>query len=202
MYRVVDYYDLRPLDWLSGKRVPLSPGEGHECDRCGAEHAVVYVVLDTDTGKQYKVGSSCARRSFGFEPGETAEAKALARSARAREKAELEAARQEVASRAAAELAREVGALPLPEFTADTERYAPAVAWHLGDSHALAIYGRTDAEAQRVALEGWYSRRLRERIPPEWGRVSVRLRPDSKHEVLMSGKVESLALAELLRRTR
>lgn len=37
MFKVIDYYDMRPLDWLSGKRMLLEPGAGHLCDRCGAK---------------------------------------------------------------------------------------------------------------------------------------------------------------------
>jgi hypothetical protein len=43
------------------------PGEGHICDRCAREHAVIYELFDDSTGKTYSVGSGCAKQSYGFD---------------------------------------------------------------------------------------------------------------------------------------
>jgi hypothetical protein len=31
--KVIGYRDLRPVDWASGKRMPLEAGAGHRCDQ-------------------------------------------------------------------------------------------------------------------------------------------------------------------------
>lgn len=197
MFRVVGYRDLRPLDWLSGKRMPLEPGEGHVCDRCGAEHAVVYEVLDDETGKHYAVGSSCAKRQFGFEPSKDKEAKSLIRAAKDAEAEELESARQAAVTQAAIEAADAVSRLRPPEPVADRERYPGAVAWRVGDGIALAAHGRTDAVAVTMALHDYYEHRIREILPAEWDKIYVRLRADGKTTISMSRKAEMLALAKL-----
>lgn len=53
--------DLRPIDWVSGKKMPLSPGEGNICMRCGREHAICYHVQETTpkNEKMWIVGSGC-----------------------------------------------------------------------------------------------------------------------------------------------
>jgi hypothetical protein len=196
MFRVVGYRDLRPLDWVSGKRMPLEAGEGHICDRCGAEHAVVYEVLDDETGKHYAVGSSCAKRQFGFEPSQDKEAKRLIKTAK-EEAAELvESARQEAVAHAAAEVAGVVSRLLPPLPVADTERYPGAVAWSVGDSMYLAR-GRDDEETRQLALKGWYQNRVRELLPAEWDKVSVKLYPEEKSRttISMRRKAEMMALA-------
>jgi hypothetical protein len=199
MFRVVGYRDLRPLDWVSGKRMPLKPGAGHVCDRCGAEHAVVYEVLDDDTGKHYAVGSSCAKRQFGFEPSQDKEAKRLIKAAKEEEAELVESARQDAVAHAAAEVAGVVSRLLPPSPVADAERYPGAVAWQIGDSKALAAHGRTNAEAKTVALQGWYENRIRELLPAEWDKVSVKLYPEEKSRttISMRRKAEMMALAKL-----
>lgn len=183
--RVVGYRDLRPVDWASGRRVPLEPGEGHLCDRCGAEHAVVYELLDEVTGKHYAVGSTCAKRQFGFDVERDAAARSLVRKAKDAAAAELYDARQTMVAEAAARLSREVSALPLPEF--------------VRDSKALASFGRSDAETQRVALEAWFLSRVRERIPGGWFNISVRRPPGSrsKSSLDMGNRTVMLALSDL-----
>ncbi len=200
MFRVVGYRDLRPIDWASGKRLPLSPGEGHICDRCGAEHAVVYEVLDDETGKHYSVGSSCAKRQFGFEMSKDKEAKALVKAAKDAEAAEIEAARQEAVAKASIEVASRVSRLPIPEPVADTIRYPGKVAWRVGDSMYLATYGRTGDEAIELARRGWVANRVRELVPREWDKAEIRLYPDerSRTTISMARKVEMLALARLV----
>ncbi len=197
--RVVGYRDLRPVDWASGKRVPLGPGEGHVCDRCGAEHAVVYELLDEDTGKHYSVGSTCAKRQFGFDVAADVEAKRMVRKARDEDEATLDEARQKMAAEASASLAREVSALPLPDFDRDEVSHPGVVTWRIGDSKALAAFGRSDADTQRVALEGWYLNRIREMIPGGWSDIPVRLHPRTRvrASTTMDRKVQILTLSAL-----
>jgi hypothetical protein len=91
-FRLVAYYDLRPIDWDTGKRVPLSPGEGHECDRCGRDHARCYEVADETTGRRWILGERCMGKALdGWNPG-----KPILAAAR---KAEREAARAAASDR-------------------------------------------------------------------------------------------------------
>jgi len=196
-FRIVGCRDLRPVDWLSGKRMPLDPGEGHTCDRCGAEHAVIYSVEDTDseTGRRYEVGSSCAKKQFGFDVDR--EARTLVKEARVRAEAELDAVRQEAIGRSVSEIVADVRGLAVPAPVADTERYPGTTAWRVGDGMALAAHGRSDAEARQLASRSYYENRIRERVPAEWSNVSVRLHQGDKSrtEISMARKAAMLALA-------
>jgi len=58
-FELVAVHDLRPIDWLTGKREPLAAGDGHECDRCGRLHAICYEVRDTKTGRSWVLGVRC-----------------------------------------------------------------------------------------------------------------------------------------------
>lgn len=64
--------DLRPIDWESGKRVPLEAGQEATCHRCGAAHIIVWTLqVHTRDGNvtQVDVGSGCAQKAFaGWEP--------------------------------------------------------------------------------------------------------------------------------------
>jgi len=199
MYRIIGYRDLRPIDWLSGKRVPLAPGEGHVCDRCGAEHAIIYTVLDTDSDKQYEVGSGCAKQQFGFEVDKQRETRDLVKTEKARAAQEVDDARQEMVVLAAEDIARELRTCPTPEPVADEARYPGRVAWRIGDGIALTTSGRDDAETKQVALQDFYDHRIREMVPPEWTSVSLRLYPEgrSRDEITMARKVAMIVLAKI-----
>ena len=70
-FELAEINDLRPVDWATGKRVPLAGGEGNECQRCGRLHAVVWVVRETTPGqeRQWRVGSGCGPRILdGWSP--------------------------------------------------------------------------------------------------------------------------------------
>lgn len=200
MIVVVDYYDMRPVDWVSGKRLSLSPGEGHICDRCEAEHAVVYVVQDTETGKEYRVGSSCAKAQFGFEVDKQEEAKALVRTYKQKAAAELDAARQKMVAEAAEVVASEVSQLPVPEPIADTVSYPGVVCWRVGDSPAL-VRGRSDEETKLVALRGWIEHRVAERVPPEWNKVEILTHPGTRDrdKTTMGRKLSRMVVWKLAR---
>jgi len=180
VYKIVGYRDMRPVDWLSGKRVPLEPGEGHICDRCGAEHAVIYEIEDTVTGKRYSVGSGCAKQQFGFEPDKTREIKTLLKAEKDRMATEIDDARQRAAEETAQRIASSVLTLPVPEPVADTERYKPTVAWRVGDGLALAAHGRTNAEASRLATHYWFEKRTQELVPQQFFGVELLLNPGKK----------------------
>jgi hypothetical protein len=93
-WRLVRVYDVRPVDFQSGKRLPVAACDVEmlpECNRCGRRHAKVYVVQDREApGRLAHVGSGCCKRAFGGWEPTAAEIK----SARAEERARLEAARE------------------------------------------------------------------------------------------------------------
>jgi hypothetical protein len=197
MMRVIKYYDLRPVDWASGKRLPLEAGAGHVCDRCGAEHSVVYVVEDTVAGKTYSVGSTCARAQFGFDT--DVEARDLIKISRQQAASELDQLRQSMVEASVPEIDLALSKVPTPDFISDRERYPGITCWRCGDSMALAAHGRTDQEARAVAFQGWVQARIREAIPPEWYQIEILLDPRSrsKTKISMGRKAEMLALAYL-----
>jgi hypothetical protein len=198
MMRVVKYYDLRPVDWASGKRVPLPAGECHVCDRCGAEHAVVYVVEDTESGKTYSVGATCARATWGFDVEKDRESRSLVKEAKRRDAALLDATRQDMITAIIPVIDLELSKIPLREFESDTERYPGITCWHYGDSKALA-QGRSDEATRDVAFLGWVQNRIRELVPSEWYKIEVLYEPRSRSRTLISmgRKAEILALAYL-----
>lgn len=198
MMRVVGYRDLRPVNWFTGKREPLAAGEGHICDRCGAEHAIVFEVEDTETGKVYAVGSRCATQQFGFEPDKDEEAKRLIKSVKAQAAEALDNERQRLVSNLATQVAEDVFRLPVPEFTFDEiieKSVGPRKRWRCGDGIAYSGLGRSDEETQIICLQGWARNRMRERIPAEWFKVSVLQSPERRSKVTttMGAKTEALA---------
>ena len=58
-WRIHSIEDMRPIDWDTGKRVPLEAGSGATCERCGKEHAIVYHMEHKKTGQHTCVGSGC-----------------------------------------------------------------------------------------------------------------------------------------------
>jgi hypothetical protein len=176
--KVVGYYDMRPVDWASGKRMPLEPGEGHTCDRCGAEHAIVFEVQDTETGKVYAVGSTCAKQSFGFEVEKDVEGKKLIKSAKQKALMELDTARQELVLQEVTSIVHEVGRLAIPECTMEMSSSGIPI-WRCGDSVAWAQH-RSDEETKRLAIRGWLEKRMEENIPMEWSKIDLLYAPERK----------------------
>ncbi|OLD84776.1 MAG: hypothetical protein AUF64_00300 [Chloroflexi bacterium 13_1_20CM_54_36] len=80
-YTLIEVYDMREIDEISGERIPLDKGEGSICNRCGREHAKVYVVSRDQDAKQFCVGSTCCKKLFGWEP-EKEELRRLAKEAK------------------------------------------------------------------------------------------------------------------------
>ena len=186
MYRVIDYYDLRPLDWLSGKRMPLEPGEGHVCDRCGAEHALVYVVEDTDTGKTYRVGSGCAKQSFGFDPEKNDEAKRLVKAVKQQAAKAINDARLTAVDDLAKQILEAVERAPKPNvvFKGDLPfKYAhfpgqKIRTFTMGDVEATELAPSSveswhDNQTIDLLLHRWITARIEEKIPAEWQSVEI-----------------------------
>lgn len=202
MMRVVGYRDLRPLDWVSGKRMPLAPGEGHLCDRCGREHAVLYEVLDDVTHKTHVVGSGCAQKQFGFDVAKNEDAKTLVKQARLASELELDARRHQLVGEKTEEILAEVSALVVPEPVVEHREGKPDVV-HVGDELAY-VNGRSHDETLRVATRGWFRMRVSERIPAEWESASVSQRPpartarDLRHVISMSRRVVWACTSRLL----
>lgn len=70
-FELISITDLRPIDFDTGKRVPLDAGEGHECDRCGKLHAVIWKIMETTPGNEgiWNVGSTCGPKVLdGWKP--------------------------------------------------------------------------------------------------------------------------------------
>lgn len=186
MYRVIDYYDLRPLDWMSSKRMPLEPGEGHVCDRCGAEHAVVYVVEDTETGKTYRVGSCCAKQSFGFDPEKSDEAKKLIKTAKQQAAKDINDARLAAVDELAKQILETVERASKPNvvFKGDESfKYAhfpgqKIRTFTMGDVEATELEMRDlggwhDNQTIELLIHRWITARIEEMIPAEWQSVEV-----------------------------
>lgn len=186
MYRVIDYYDLRPLDWMSGKRMPLEPGEGHVCDRCGAEHAVVYVVEDTETGRTYRVGSGCAKQSFGFDPEKSDEARKLIKTAKQQAAKDINEARLTAVDDLAKQIVEAVRDAPRPPvvFKGDLPfKYAhfpgqKIRTFTMGDVEATELAPSSveswhDNQTIDLLLHRWITARIEEKIPAEWQSVEI-----------------------------
>jgi hypothetical protein len=187
--KVIGYYDLRPVDWLSGKRMPLTEGECHICDRCGAEHAVVWEVKDLDTGKVYSVGSGCAKQTFGFEPDKTNEAKELLKNHRQQVAMEINEARLEAIRQLADSTAKEIATMARPKITVSESLFKyPHFSGQLVRTFTMGDVSTSEPQPAPPGnwndrntlwlLENrWISARSDETIPPEWKSLSVA--PDS-----------------------
>ncbi len=64
IWKIAKIRDLRPIDWDSGKRIPLDPADCATCDRCGRKHQVVYEMHSSD-GNHALVGSGCGPKMAG-----------------------------------------------------------------------------------------------------------------------------------------
>jgi len=107
-YELLKIHDVRPIDWDSGKRLPVDTCELPECVRCGRRHAVVWTLLERPGGGSLTVGSGCGPKLLaeGLLPGVDFPAvKAAEREARAETK-RLMAAHVEERARELAEVAR------------------------------------------------------------------------------------------------
>lgn len=95
MPSVLRFYDLRPIDELTGRRESFDPSGpyAHDCCRCGTRHARVFEVL-RDDGSVVEVGEACMRLAFtGLSEEQITAAR---RAATARAKVEVAARRADV----------------------------------------------------------------------------------------------------------
>lgn len=176
--KVIGYKDLRPFDWVSGKRMPLEPGAGHICDRCQREHAIVYTLLDTDTNKQYDVGSGCAKQSFGFDPSKDKEAKLLEKNEKSEKEKIIVETRLKVVEELLGSIIETLLKAEVPEVNlSNSEKYKTEIVT-IGDSKAYVSH-RTREETIKVATITWFDNRIVELIPEQWKNYDVPAHPGS-----------------------
>jgi hypothetical protein len=179
--KVVGYKDMRPIDWFTGKRVPLAKGEGNICDRCGAEHAIVFTLADIDTKETFRVGSGCAKRAFGFDPEKDATARKMISEEKRRLEKELAEHREAIVTAEATRIAVIIEKIPLP----DVERASAEprgtdvngkprydIWWKMGDAKARVIHTAhfekmIEDDFYRL-VRGFLEKRALEVIAPEF----------------------------------
>jgi hypothetical protein len=193
---VVGYYDLRPVDWVSGKRMPLEGGEGHICDRCGALHAIVWCLKDVNSQEIFKVGSGCAKKSWGFDPSEDAKGRALVKEVARDVDRQLFERRVGEAEQVAGVIINSFrGVNPPPSIFEEVSSSSDTIkgkVW-VGDSYAYWQTFNTKENAYKVALSGWYDNRIKEMIEPKLKNVLI-TDPDSKpkRSVAMADEIHRL----------
>jgi hypothetical protein len=170
--KVVAYVDLRPVNWFTGKREPLPAGEGHVCDRCGAVHALVYTLLDTESKEQFKVGSGCAQRAFGFDPDKDPLVRKTIKAEKQRIEKEIKRLQDETISDVASVIAKEVIGLPLPpveRVDVDQDSYGYNVRWGMGDvtvwSHGLKSADKIPDERLDCLIRSFFREEVIMRLP-------------------------------------
>lgn len=142
--------DIRPIDFLTGKRVPLNPGDGATCDRCGKEHAIVWEIEETTPGRArlWSVGSRCGPRILdGWSP----EGDEL-RKAR---KADRDGARDRAARAAAADLLDLLRRLdvPLPGTVREPNEWSDRCDWLEPKDLICVDDDVTDCTGHRVSIQ-------------------------------------------------
>lgn len=164
--------DLRPIDWYTGKRLPLTINELAECHRCGRKHAIVWTVEVTEPGKPprvFDVGSSCGKKMVaeGLLPDlEPASVKAARKAARNRNTATKRAEVEKHARR----VGTLVAALDMPAPTCTARRikkYAGGLdldAWACGDISTTTGAGTCDDGMKRQLADMWRRARAAELI--------------------------------------
>jgi hypothetical protein len=163
-YILTAVYDLREIDEFTGERLPLEPGQGNICNRCGREHAKVYEVEREQDGKKFTVGSTCCKRLFGWEP-EKEEIRHLEKEAR--KIAENRAYQRLLAI--ATPIAEEVKALPLPHIIEIERRDGriPQTVWGAEGSN-IKVWGLTQDgltnERRDCFISSWKAEQARSRV--------------------------------------
>ncbi len=64
MAHIVEVYDIRIIDEITGEKQVPEEDQMMLCDRCGKKHVIVYVVKDGE--KLLHVGATCAKRIKGL----------------------------------------------------------------------------------------------------------------------------------------
>jgi hypothetical protein len=179
-YTLIAVYDLREVDEISGKRIPLEEGQGNTCNRCGREHAKVYEVQRDQDAKIFCVGSTCCKKLFGWEP----EKEVVNRLTKEAKKRSEDRALQRLEA-IATPIATEVNALTIPpveviEVREDSR--IPKMIWGIKDSsvrvHGTVQDGLTN-ERYRCLLDGWMREQVRIRLEALYPRTSSVLSEDT-----------------------
>lgn len=162
-FELLNVRDVRPVDWESGKRLPVPAEDLPECLRCGRRHAVVWTLRELPSGRTLTVGSGCGPRLLaeGLLPGVDLPAVAAAKRAAA---AELRAVRRAGAEARALELAKlaraadlAAGSPPAPAWGADRYGRADFVTLTLGPVTRCAVARQLDRAAlERMAAAEWH----------------------------------------------
>lgn len=166
--------DLRPIDWYSGKRLPITVEECSECERCGRLHAVIWTVevaLPGEPTRVFNVGSTCGKKMVAegllpeFDKIELREAR---KAKRTREQAEVDAKLAEIANEVADKAAELIAqGEPEPERRPDKKRWSDddaIMVWGMGDASVWCISGKFDDERWRCLRRAWVDRRIAEAI--------------------------------------
>lgn len=106
-------YDVRPIDWFSGKRTSIPDDELPECSRCGKKHNKVYQVT-SNKGRSMTVGSGCWKRVV-FENSIEIPEKEIKRARKVAREREKAAAIVEI-TKVVRELSNKLNSLPSPLF--------------------------------------------------------------------------------------
>jgi hypothetical protein len=169
---VVGYIDLRPVNWFTGKREPLTFGEGHICERCGAKHAVVYTLLDTESKEQFKVGSGCAQRAFGFDPDKDPLVRKTIKAEKQRIEKEMARLQDKIVSDIASAIVKEVIDLSLPPIEwikYDQDSYGYNAKWKMGDAtvwgHGLKSIDEIPSERLDCLIRNFFTDEVCCRLP-------------------------------------
>lgn len=159
-WKLVRVYDLREVDFFTGKKIPLGEGEGNECNRCGKLHAKVYVV--TDSVRTLSVGSTCVKHACnGWEP--TAQE---LKSARTQAKEASEARREATLVALAQPLADAIKGLVVPEpkllKKVDYDSGVSSYVWGEEDGLTIRTFdaGPLNAERLNCFREHWLESRV------------------------------------------
>ncbi|NIP44088.1 MAG: hypothetical protein GWO28_15590 [candidate division Zixibacteria bacterium] len=160
--KLISINDLRPIDWFTGKRLPLTEDEAPECDRCGRKHAIVWTV-QTPRGI-VTVGSSCGPRLLnGWNP-EKFELKKARAAMRERAETEKTAKLDSIAQ----PFASVVSALEMPQPRIAEEQNFPELVeeWQIGDARCSVLL---NMKPERPDLDPHESKRMR----IEWIRHTI-----------------------------
>jgi len=174
-YRLVSVYDMRTWDWEREEYIPLQKGEGNICERCGREHAKVYVVENTSTGMRHEVGSTCSKKMFGWEPSQD-ELKSATKSMKTEQK---RLAYEKYVKEVAQPLADSILALDVPAIrlidtdTPDRSRYGCSYPsrykFECGDV-AITLYEKRVSFSDRVMfVNAWRTQRINETVIARYG---------------------------------
>lgn len=154
--------DVRPLDWFTGKRLPVPAESLPECVRCGRNHAVVWTLRELPSGRTLTVGSGCGPRLLaeGLLPGVDLPAVAAAKKLARAEERRIRTSGAERRARELAELARladaVAGSPPPPVWGADRYGREDFVTLTVGPVTRCAVARQLDRAAlERMAASEW-----------------------------------------------